>query len=555
MLLDRFEASARRARSLDLRTLQEIVAANRDTEFGRAHGFGSLDLREDAAAYRRAVPLHAYADLAPYVERMAEGERGVLCAEAPSLFAMSSGTSGQPKLVPITPRLQALQVRCYGGLIPAVAGRRIPGGGDPHRGIMLISGADSGLRTRGGIPMGSASAGGIVKMRRIMPLLWTTPFEALVVGDRGANGYLHALFGLRELEAKFIQTAFCPTVVSWLRMIEDRFETLVRDIEHGTLDPSLRLTSDERARIEPRLRADPVRAEELRRAVAHGFSGFVPRAWPHLRYVAAVITGSFGAYVPNLRHYIGDALPIFTIIYIASEGIIGLNLWPDEPERYALAAGMAAFEFIPVAQVDDPSPTTVGLDGLHRGDEYEVVLTNHAGLYRYRMTDVVRVVDFVEELPVISFCHRRGELLDLVGERLTPRHTRDAVEGFVCRFGGPGARLMDYTTARDTESTPPRHVFYVEMVGAEGSSIDQASAHLDAALVEHCHAHAFQTRSERQIGMPRVKLMQPGAFDRLAQWRLDRSPGASQNQLKTPRVVDDPELLGVLEQLVLAQTE
>ena len=188
VLLARFEANAARARALDLQTLREIVQVNRDTEFGTAHDFGSLDLRTNATAFRQAVPLHTYADLSPYVERMADGEQRVLSAEAPSLFAMSSGTSGRPKLVPTTPSLQALQVSCYGGLIPAVAGLRIRGGGDPHRGVMLLSGADSGLRTKGGVQIGASSAGGIVKMRRIMPLLWTTPFEALVVGDREPTG-------------------------------------------------------------------------------------------------------------------------------------------------------------------------------------------------------------------------------------------------------------------------------------------------------------------------------------------------------------------------------
>ena len=556
-MLRRFEADARRARALNIETIRRIVRDNQDTEFGRAHGFADLDLGSSIASYVAAVPLQSYGDIADQVTRMAAGEENVLCAETPTLFAMSSGTSGKPKLVPTTPSLQKLQVRYYGGLIPAVTGQRIPGGGDPHRGVLLLSAADSGLRTPGGTRMDSSSAAGVARMERLMPMLWTTPFPGYTVADRAACWYLHALFALRERETKFLHTAFCPTLVGWLADIERDWDSLLGDIADGTLSDMLQLSAAERAALASYLRADPARADELRRAVkpsVGGFDGFVPRAWPWMRYAAAIITGSFAAYLPNLRRYIGPDLPVYTTVYIASEAILGINLWPEQPERYALAIGAAGFEFIPADQMDQDAPRAVGLEALEVGEQYEVVLTNSAGFYRYRLTDVVKVVDFFHELPVISFSYRRGGLLDLVGERLTEGHTLDAVQGFIARWGGASASLVDYTATRDTASVPPRYVFYIEVAGADDVDPSDAWQHLDAALTEHCHPYKLYARAKNRIDVPAVKLLKPGGFDRLIEYRLAANPGASRNQMKVPRVLENDELIAVLDAQVMAES-
>ena len=554
-ILRAFESDARRARALNLETLRDIVTLNKDTEFGRTYGFAQMDLLENDADYVAAVPIHTYNQLEPYVERMAKGEPNVLSAEMPSFFALSSGTSGHPKLVPTTPSLQQTQVRYYSNLLPSVASQHIQGGGEPHRGALVLSGARSGMKTASGTPIDTASSAGVLRMKKIMPYLWTTPFEALIVSDHDAGWYLHALFALRERETKFIQAAFSPMLVGWLTDIEQNWDSLIEDIAKGTLTSSIQLTEQERANLQQHLRADPTRAAELRATVVDGFANFVPRVWPHIRYAACIITGSFAAYLPNLRYYIGPDLPVYTTLYIASEAVMGINLWPDQPEHYALTVGSAAFEFIPAEYMEEETPPTVSLAELEVGQEYEIVLTNLAGFYRYRLTDVVKVVDFFHELPVISFSYRRGDLLDLVGERLTQQHTLDAVQGFVQSWGGKGATLVDYTVTHDTNCTPPRYVFYIEVKGAEGSDPSDAWQHMDTALINNCHPYRLWARAKRHVDVPKVKLMKPGAFETLIAYRMSKTKGSSRNQLKIPRVLNNSEHLDVLEQHVLVESE
>src|SRR5439155_27382871 len=68
--LERAVADPRAAQERRLRT---IVAANADTEFGRAHGIASITGLD---GYRAKVPLCRWDDVEPLVARMVNGERG-----------------------------------------------------------------------------------------------------------------------------------------------------------------------------------------------------------------------------------------------------------------------------------------------------------------------------------------------------------------------------------------------------------------------------------------------------------------------------------------------
>ncbi len=81
--------------------LQQIVTANRDCEFGRRHGFSNIDSLD---AFRRRVPISAYAAFAPEIERIANGALDVLTSAPIVAFEETGGTSSGAKLIPILPR-------------------------------------------------------------------------------------------------------------------------------------------------------------------------------------------------------------------------------------------------------------------------------------------------------------------------------------------------------------------------------------------------------------------------------------------------------------------
>ena len=76
--------------------LLQIVRRNRDTLYGREHDFEHIHTAED---FRARVPINSYDTLTPYIERMLRGERNILTADQPMMFATTSGTTGRSKLI------------------------------------------------------------------------------------------------------------------------------------------------------------------------------------------------------------------------------------------------------------------------------------------------------------------------------------------------------------------------------------------------------------------------------------------------------------------------
>ena len=72
--------------------------------------------------------------------------------------------------------------------------------------------------------------------------------------------------------------------------------------------------------------------------------------------------------------------------------------------QYGGSAGILAldtnfYEFIPEAEIDNPSPVTLGVGQMEAGESYYIGITSPAGLNRYDINDVVRVAGFFTILP------------------------------------------------------------------------------------------------------------------------------------------------------------
>jgi sterol desaturase/sphingolipid hydroxylase (fatty acid hydroxylase superfamily) len=79
--------------------LARILAANRDTTFGRRCGFGNTTSYEDFA---NRVPISDFEKLRPLIEAEIETGEATLTTEAPCCYVRTSGTTGRPKDLPLT---------------------------------------------------------------------------------------------------------------------------------------------------------------------------------------------------------------------------------------------------------------------------------------------------------------------------------------------------------------------------------------------------------------------------------------------------------------------
>src|SRR5512140_764438 len=79
--------------------LQRVIGPNRESEYGRRHGFRALASVRD---YQRAVPIVRYGDIEAEIQRSVGGEAGVLVTEPVRRVFLTSGSSSKPKTIPVT---------------------------------------------------------------------------------------------------------------------------------------------------------------------------------------------------------------------------------------------------------------------------------------------------------------------------------------------------------------------------------------------------------------------------------------------------------------------
>src|SRR5262249_46455401 len=86
--IDAFPVATREPREVQLALLREIVQTQAGTGYGRDHGLAAVS---DLSDFRRQVPINSYENLAPYIQRMMQGEVQALVADpAVLLFALTS---------------------------------------------------------------------------------------------------------------------------------------------------------------------------------------------------------------------------------------------------------------------------------------------------------------------------------------------------------------------------------------------------------------------------------------------------------------------------------
>jgi len=97
-----------------------------------------------------------------------------------------------------------------------------------------------------GIPICSATSGGMKSIRHILPYLYTSPIEIMEIRDKEASIYLHLLFALKEVKLLYISGVFISNVLDLFRILEKEHESLVKDIRRGRIKSNLNIDEETR---------------------------------------------------------------------------------------------------------------------------------------------------------------------------------------------------------------------------------------------------------------------------------------------------------------------
>lgn len=510
----RFERATRDPAGTQERKLMEIVRRNRDTEYGREHGFASIRSVTD---WRRQVPVVEYGDIRDRVERVTRGERNVLTAEDPVLFNQTSGTTGAAKYIPVTPTCQGrdhsdqMRTWTYHASLkhPAMFSGKV---------VALVSPAVEG-HTASGVPYGSATGQVYSTMPAIVRSTYAIPYEVFLIPDYEAKYYalMRIAVGSR---VSFIGTANPSSILKMCQKADQHADSIVRDIHDGTLRTDLPIDAELRAKIEPRLSPDPKQSRQLEDARARRGGRLLPADyWPDLALIGCWKGGTVGSYLEHFPQYFDPdrtgMVPTRDWGLLASEGRFTIPL-SDQGSAGVLTVGTNHYEFVPAEDVDDHPDdrsrwTYLSAHEIEPDHEYYVVFTTTGGLYRYDINDVVEVVGTYNRTPTLVFKRKGRGMTNITGEKLS---VNQVIAAFDSAQKALGVEIPHFKAEPDQRGA--RYVFKVEAPALQPADFHRLLEHLDRTLKALNLEYEGKRKSQRLNG-PVLLVMKPGWYDRLKQ--------------------------------------
>lgn len=261
--------------------LKAILKANLNTDYARDFGLASVTSLTDL---KKQHPLTTYERYRPYVDRMAKGDLNVLTGERTERLALTSGTTGKSKMIPYGKSLMTI----YSQLIALSMELRVNafGMGNFLQRETTLYTAPKLRYTEAGILMGPASM--IPPSMKVILVIYSSPADAFQIEDPIDSIYVHLLFGLRDPNLRSLNCNFTPALLSAMRMVEQRWSDIVRDIEIGTVTTTNVSPEIHQALVRAMDGGDPERAAELKKEFEKGFEGILKRVWPYLTHVQAI---------------------------------------------------------------------------------------------------------------------------------------------------------------------------------------------------------------------------------------------------------------------------
>ena len=107
--LEAWDAGLKDPQAAQENVLIDLIEGYSKTEYGRSYNAIEASTIEE---YRKRFPTVTYADLEPWFERIRTEDYGVFLDEEPITWVMTRGTTGQSKVVPVTPRHLKDLIRC-----------------------------------------------------------------------------------------------------------------------------------------------------------------------------------------------------------------------------------------------------------------------------------------------------------------------------------------------------------------------------------------------------------------------------------------------------------
>ena len=469
---------------------------------------------------------------------MTEGVKGLITNRYIHRFTESSGSTGRPKIVPLSGWAEWV-CQCFSFSAPVGCAYKYfkehLGYMPPQKGLLT---AEIGSRK---LPCGKTlsclSSIPLLNLRPFAPLINTIPAEIMYYNEPVDMDmhYAKLRFALLDREISCLTTVFITTLEAMLFYLENNWEMLCDDIEKGTINENIKMPEDIRKKLLKKLNPMPKRAEELRTEFRKGFddSPIVPRIWPECKWIHGMGTGALSLYEKKLRRYIGKDMAFHYLGYAASEALMAVPIELNSPE-YVLLPQNGFYEFLPLDAPEGTKPLTIS--ELEIGKEYELILTNTSGFYRYRIEDVIKVTGYYYESPKITFSYRLNQIANIGGEKINQMAFDIIVDDFSNVIGED---LIGYSLYADRTTSPGHYVLLIETSEEHSKEEEgQFAKKFEEALGRGVFSVGPRI-ANGSLGHCEVKFLKKGTYEDYRE--MLRKRGVNLNQVKPVKSIDTDE--------------
>jgi len=507
------------------RVLLDILKNNSPSELAEKWNLASV---KNSSDFSENVPVCEWEDLEPYAAEIRKGKKNVMFPGDPELFIITSGTTGDSKLIPETGNSIAVKRNIADLRFEAV--RRVRNNAFDNK-IFPVSNNGEFGKTEHGIPYGSASGVTLNTASEHWLKKLAFPIDVMKVIDPDSLDFLRMRFAL-EQNVSIVIGNNAARIRHLFELAEDRFSEIISAVETGTAG-NADIEYDIKEKIECHLKPNPERAEELKKLM-NSKTISPDLYWPGLSVVSCWLAGAVGRYSSELKNFLPDSVCLWDCGYGATESKFNIPLRPFDPSG-PLTVHSAYYEFI---DTDNPD-RILKVHQLEKNKIYEILCTTYSGLYRYKMHDLITVTGFCGKTPEIKFESKSGDVINICGEKISASVLIDAVINSV---KDTGIETAGWCVAPDFDNN--RYIFYIEPADDSRRTGADSSAFALAVQKHLCSNDILPYGlfcRQKLLKPAAVRFMKKGWVDA---WLNDmrNKKGLGAEQIKLPVCVKTPPL-------------
>ena len=543
----RLRRASQHPRLASERTLRDILKISKGTFYGRQHHFEQMlsapTDEELFDLYQHLVPANDYEALRPLVERHKNGERNILFPGSPFMYATTSGTTSQPKWIPMTHKYLK---DVYGKMSHVWIWNFIK-----HRKLALaghifpIVGKECEGYAPDGTLYGSVSGVLVRDIPSIIKRRYTAPASVMSIDDYAARNYTLMRLAIQYWDVTLWATANPSTILELQRTVDENLDLLIEDIEKGILTEKYNIPDNIREELRDYMRPRPERAAELRQLRDANGGHILPKQyWPELQILSTWKCGNTKVYMDKYLNYFNLEQTFYQELgYIATECRFGFSL--DDTNESVMFPHLHYYEFVAEEELDSPQKHFLQLDELQQGHRYCAYVTTYSGLFRYNMNDLIEVGGTYEKTPTIHMVSKVNGIVSLTGEKLYEPQFIEAVRQAEQELG---IKTLFYVGFADIEES--LYHFYFEF---EDPETPQSTADLFGRVVDEklrqINVEYESKRASFRLKEPIAHRLINNAYSRFKAACLEE--GMRDGQFKFNQLMQDENRRGKFQVLVL----